>query len=154
MVHSYISAIKAVLLVNGIELDENSYLLSVLTHACKFTNDKVRLHMLIHKSILKILLNKLVVLYDQQPYLKSLYLAMFSTAYFGLFHVGEITKSDHVVKANDVFVAMNKKKIQFILCSSKTHGKYNLPQKIKISSQETKLPQTVKQQGFCPYLLL
>ena len=46
--------------------------------------------------------------------------------------------SEHVVKANDVHVGTNKDKLLFILRSSKTHGKGNKPQMIKISSESRK----------------
>ena len=52
----------------------------------------------------------------------ALYMALFSTAYFGLFRVGELTASKHVVKAVNVRIGQNKNKILFILDSSKMHG--------------------------------
>ena len=63
-----------------------------------------------------------------------MYRALFTSAYFGLLRVGEITKGDHLVLAKDVHVAQNKRKIQFILRTSKTHWKDNRPQLIKITS--------------------
>ena len=48
--------------------------------------------------------------------------------------MGEITQSNHVLKAKDVYIGKNKRKFQFILFSSKTHGKANHPQIIKIKS--------------------
>ena len=68
--------------------------------------------------------------YGQQPYLKHLYKVLIVTTYFGLFRIGEVTFSDHVVKVSDVHVGTNKKKLLFILRSSKTHGKGSKPQQI------------------------
>ena len=61
-----------------------------------------------------------------------MYQALFTTMYFGLFRIGEVTHSPHVLKAMDVHCAVNKLKMKFILHSSKTHGKGDKPQIIKI----------------------
>ena len=110
------------------------------------------------KSILFSLLDRINEHFSLQPYLLSLYTALFSTAYFGLFRVGELTKSDHAVKAEDVHVGLNKKKILFILKSSKTHGKYALPQEIKICStsltKEPKSKSRDRSEIYCPYEIL
>ena len=95
--------------------------------------------------------------FASQPYLIALFLAMFSTAYFGLFRVGELTKSEHVVKALDVHIGVNKQKILFVLMSSKTHGCYMLLQKIKICSTKLKsepVASLMKGKTFCLYELL
>ena len=82
-----------------------------------------------------------------QVYLSSLYQALFASAYYGLLRVGEITESNHTIKAQDVQIGENKQKILFILRSSKTHGKYNKPQLVKIRCQDAK-------NDFCPFILL
>ena len=79
-------------------------------------------------------------------------------AYFGLFRVGELTSSPHSVRANDVHIGINMKKILFILRSSKTHTLGSLPQKIKISSTD-QVSATVhylkkEKSMFCPYTVL
>ena len=152
-VRSYISAIKAVLSMNSIKLNPDEYLLSSLTKACRMVNDKVRTRCPIRKSLLTTMIVQLWEKFDQQPFLCALYSALFSTAYFGLFRVGEIAKSPHVVKACDVQIGTNKKKILFILRSSKMHGENVLPQKIKIRSLEVKQTKALLKQ-FCPYELL
>ena len=43
-----------------------------------------------------------------QMYLKKLYMAIFAPAYYGLFCIGELTDSPHVVKTCDVHIALNK----------------------------------------------
>ena len=123
-------------------------------------NDKVCMRLPITKSKLQTLLMRITELFDQQPYLKTIYSALFSTAYFGLFRVGELTKSQHVVKVTNVKIAMNKKKILFLLESLKTHGTNVLPQKIKISSTEqskqnkNRTNKRSELASFCPYQLL
>ena len=69
-----------------------------------------------------------------QPYLCILYRTIFITAYYGLFRVGELTNSPHVVKACDIHIGQNKNKLLFVLRSSKTHDEGNKPQIIKINS--------------------
>ena len=74
-------------------------------------------------------------IYSKQLYLTHLYKALFSTAYFGLFRVGELTKGDHPVLARNIHIGRTKKKILFVLRSSKTHWKDQRPQLIKIASK-------------------
>ena len=90
---------------------------------------------------------------DGQEYLSTLYTALFTSLYYGMFRIGEVTFNQHVVKVNDVQVATNKNKMLFILRTSKTHGKGSKPQQIKIKSE---LATEVKQSyqlgvHFCPF---
>ena len=103
---------------------------------------------------------------NQQPFLSLLYQTLFTVAYYGWFRIGEITTGAHPVLAKYVHIAFNKKKLKFILRSSKTHGKNNEPQIIKLSSVDDKIMSTAKgkqqkhQNGFgnmedpCPYELM
>ena len=50
--------------------------------------------------------------------------------------IGEVTQGEHVIKAKDVHQGKNKTQILAVLYSSKTHGKGNPPQKIRIAKQE------------------
>ena len=135
-IKSYVSAITAVLKEDGVEVNENRFLLSAITKACTFSNEKVWIKFPIQKGILKILLLELENVFQFQPYLEKLYKALFVTAYFGLFRVGELTMGTHPVKAKDVHIGFNKNKLMFILHTSKTHWKNVEPQVIKISSYE------------------
>ena len=74
-----------------------------------------------------------------QVYLATLYQALFSTAYFGLFRVGELTTRTHPVLARNVHIGSNKRKMLLLLQTSKTHGKGNKPQLIKISSKKSEI---------------
>ena len=158
MVKCYISAIKAVLENAGIEVNADHCLLSSLTRTCKMVNDNVRTRLPIQKSLLVVLLAKVEIKFATQPYLNALFQAIFSTAYFGLFRVGEFTSSPHAVKVIDVHIGINKQKILFILRSSKTHSRSSPPQKIKISTTELKTPIHKKlcknNCKYCPYKLL
>ena len=153
-IKSYISAIRAVLAYIGIELNENRVLLTSLIKACKIHNDCIKTKLPIRKGLLTILIKAVDELYttNPQPYLTAMYKALFSTMYFGLFRVGELTKSSHTVKAKDVHIGINKKKLMFILHSSKTHDEGNKPQVIKISAvSEVK---DCKKSLVCPFQLL
>ena len=94
-----------------------------------------------------------------QPYLKTLFKAIYSTMYFGLFRIGELSYSKHIVLARDVHIAYNKRKFMFILRTSKTHYKNSKKKMIKITSTSKK-PDSQKQSinreldTPCPYKLL
>ena len=45
---------------------------------------------------------------ETKPYLQSLYLAIFTIAYYGMFRIGEIANSPHAMKAKDIEIADNK----------------------------------------------
>ena len=80
-----------------------------------------------------------------------MYRALFALGYYGLFRVGELTYSTHVVKACNVHVGINKQKILVIIYTSKSHSKANIPQKIKITSNEC---QNERQELTCPFKLM
>ena len=153
-VKSYISAIKSVLREDGVKLVEDSYLLNSLTRACTYVNDQFTLQLLIQRGLLKVLLDKTEEYYlitKNQPYLATLYKALFSTTYFGLFRVGELTTGSHPVLAIDIHIGVNKNKILFVLRTSKTHWKNSKPQLVKIQSISSN-PSKLKK--FCPFELL
>ena len=153
-VKSYISAIKGDLAVNRIKLNQDDFMINSLTRACKIKNDSIITWMPIRKDVLHLTLREVVTWANEknQPYLKALYLAIFSTAYYRLLRVGEVAKSSHSVLADNVHITTNKHKILLVLKSSKTHSKGNHPQKIKISS--TPSGHEKKNQQFCPFALL
>ena len=98
---------KAVLSNIGIEVNENRSLVNSLMKACTFINDRVQTRFAIHKDLLLVILREVKSqMYERnQPYLGALYQALFSTAYFGIFRVGELTTGDHPVLAKDVHIA-------------------------------------------------
>lgn len=148
---TYLSAIKKVLTIKGETLEKlDNVALASIIKSCKYRNDEVIHRLPINYYMLLELLDTVEDVYDQQPYLKSLYKAMFSAAYNGLLRVGEMTQSEHAILARDVLIGRNKKKIQFILRSSKTHGLGDPPQMIAYycDCDETNAPQ------YCPYELM
>ena len=57
-IKSYISAIKAILQEDDIVLNEDRYLLTSLTRACRLKNDRVRTHLPLQKGMLNLILEK------------------------------------------------------------------------------------------------
>ena len=159
-IKSYVSAIKAVLKSGNIKIDDNISLLSSLTKAIRLINDKVQLRLPIQLELLLVLLKHMEQMFNQQPYLKCMYKALFLTTYYGLFRIGEVTSGSHPIKACDVRIAHNKEKIMFVLRSSKTHDKKKWPQQIKITStsmsKQSKLQRDLALNSNlgCPYLAL
>ena len=141
--------------MNNIKISEDSYLLASLIKACHLTNDQICTRLPIRRGMLRILLQQVETHFDEsnQPFLKSLYLALFITTYFGLFRASEVTSGDHLVLAKDVHVGYNKNKFMFILHTTKTLWKNMTPQIVKISptsssckKRDSNLP--------CPFHLL
>ena len=163
-IKSYISAIKAVLQEDGVEINENKYLLASLTKACRLKNDHVRTRLPIRQRMLNMILKEVDNYYNNQlgqEFLGNLYKAMFASAFYGLLRVGEVASGSHPIYATDVHIGHNKKKIMFILHTSKTHWKDMKPQIVKIynykSGQEDKAVKayaTGSGGSFCPYQIL
>ena len=110
-VKSYISAIRAVLAEVDISVNENKYLLSSLTRAYRLTRDQpVRLRLPIGRDILNMVLQTTLNFFfsQGQSYLAWMYSSLFAIAYHGLFRVGDLTKSQHEVKACNVHIVQNK----------------------------------------------
>ena len=157
-VKSYLSAIRSVLQEDKIELDENQFLITSLTRACKLRNDKVITRLPVDKSLLHSILDKADKYFNKkgQIYWKILFKAMTVSAYYGMLRIGEIAKSQHVIKAINVHIGENKDNILFVLNSSKTHTEGDEPQKIKISSKPivTDRRNTTPNSQHCPFRLI
>ena len=154
----YVSAIKNVLMDDGISLNENKFIINALTRACKLKNDQVRTRLQIQRKMMDMLLSKTQKVFSEQPYLSVMYTTLFSTAYYGLFRVGELTSGTHRILVTDVHMAENKQKILFLLRTSKTHGRDSKPQLVKIQSKSKNGKSLSQNQSsrssFCPYQLL
>ena len=151
-VKSYLSGIRVVLYDDNVEINEDGILLKAITHACKLQNDQLTPCLPIRIDLLEMLLFEIDRLFLDQGYLRALYKALFSIAYYGLFRIDELAHSDHSVRACDAHIAENKEKILLILYTSKTHGLESQPQKIKISSAKHEMK--FKKRHFCPFILM
>ena len=151
---SYFSTIKHVLKQDGYRWDDDKALLSSLVRSCKLVNDRYKIRLPIKASLLELLLFEVGRRFskgnNQQPYLKCMYTAMFSLAYYGMLRVGELTLGPHTIKACDIHVGHNKDKMLIVLYSSKTHGKESRPQKVRISKVDTKRSTAINR-FFCPF---
>ena len=155
-IKSYVSAIRYVLKKLGVKLCSHNEQLASLILACKLKNDRIQLRFPIRRGLVEILVKSVdKVFTSQQPYLTKLYRALIITTYFGLFRVGEVTASNHVVKAKDVHIATNKNKLMFVLHTSKTHNLGSKPQIIKINGNITARVEGKRPgQSFCPFKIL
>ena len=152
------SAIRAVLKDDRIRLNEDLFLVSSLMRACKYTNDSIHTRLPIQKGLLSLILNQVKEHFNltNQPYLSILYRTLFSTMYYGLLRISEVSQGGHPMLARDVHIGSNKKKMLFILRTSKTHWYGCRPQIVKISSTAStnciKCSNTDAQH--CPFSLL
>ena len=154
MIRSYISAIRSVLAEDGFELESHNFTINSLTRACKIRNDHLVVRLPIHKSLLHILIKEIIqwTLETSQPYLEHLYTAILTAGYYGLLRIVELTCGPHCILAENVHVGINKRKLLFMLCSSKMHDKGDKPQIIKISS--TAPCGSVSPYPHCPYTII
>ena len=142
------------------QLNENKYLLTSLTRACKYKNNKVTHRFPIQKSLLSELLKIADAYFNElgQNYLLRLYKAIFVAAYYGMLRISEITSGAHPVLARDVHIGENKRKFLFILRTSKTHWSDGEPQLIKLTNTSVEAKIKSKSNNLvrklCPYQIL
>ena len=161
------SYIKAVLIEDGVIINEDRYLLSAMVKACRLQNDQVHTRLPVKRYLLDLLLDQTTEYYDSQlgqHYLAFLYRALFAAGYYGLLRVGEMTTGTHPVFATDVQIGTNKKKITFTLHMSKTHWRDVKPQTIKITNTVkphinqamywNNRKNNTTQEKYCPYKIL
>ena len=161
-IKSYFSAIKCILKADGYEWDDSKVLLNILTRGCRLKNDTVKTRFPIQIRLLELLLFEVEREYggrngkNPQPYLESMYKAIYILMYYGMLRVGEIAFGPHVIKAANIHVGSNKNKILIILYSSKTHGKESKPQRVKISAIQNLSDQEIykRKRFFCPFVIL
>ena len=92
------------------EFNDQEMLLTSIAKACTLVNDRVQTRLPIKCSLLEVLLFELERIYSDQFYLQILHKTIFIIAYYGLFRIGELTLSEHVVKAAHVSIGKNKDK--------------------------------------------
>ena len=157
-IKSYVSAIK-----NTLTNDKYPYSwadsilrLSSLTRACKLINDTVQVRLPIQCGLLELILFEVQRLFaiNNQRYLEIMYKALFALGYYGLMRVGELTASEHVIKARNVHMAINKDKLMIVLYSSKTHLVANRPQKVRITANACEKSGHYMHRHFCPFKVI
>ena len=107
----------------------------------------------IKKGLLELMLFEVERIYlveQSQPYLIDMYTAFFCLSYYGMMRVGELSDSQHSLKAGDVHVNDNQDGLLVVLYISKTHGEESKPQKIRISAVEDPTEAARHHRFFCP----
>ena len=155
-IRSYVSAIKVTLTDDNHIWNNELVLLNILIRACRSTNDVVRTKLPIQCKLLELILFEIDREFEMnnQHFLSVMYKTLFIISYYGLFRLGELTKSknaDHTLKARNVHLATNKDKTLLILYSWKTHSKESAPQRIKITGVPDKRE---SKKFFCPFHLI
>ena len=155
-VKSYVSAIKKTMVMDGYDWNDKLVLVRSLARGCTIINDQVTTRLPIHCGLLEMILFEVQRIFTvkKQWYLETLYKSLFAMCYYGLMRIGEVTCSPHVLKAVHVHMAKNKNKLLLVLYSSKTHGKCNRLQKIKITANELDRSGGYHQRHFCPFKLI
>ena len=131
---------------------KNKVLLDSITRACKLKNDVISTRLPISEKLLELILMEINRIYKKQIFLETMYKALLAIGFYGLFRIGELTQSPHVMKACNVHLANNKRKMLIVLYSSKTHGKDMRPQKIRITGKD--MNNDLHYRHFCPFALL
>ena len=118
-------------------------------------NDWVKARLQTSKNMLRLILDKLEMIYKDQPYLEYMFKAIFVTGYYGMVWVVELTESPHCLRVADVHRVTNKNKLQLVLRSSKMHNVGDVPQLIKISSLDQKAMKSVlDRDNYCPFNII
>ena len=141
----------------GEKIDSESVLLSALTRACKLHYNTIQIKLPVQKGLLTILVNSIEKMFadNPQPYILKLYIAIFVSAYYGLLQISELARGSHAILAKNVHIGTNKKKIMFILKSSKTHNQSDKPQIIKLDALPGHVPSSQRfYRHMCPFKVL
>ena len=135
-----LSVLHTVLAEENIKLNEDLFLINSLTKACKIRNDQLTVRFPIQKDLLHLIIKEVRKYFTtrNQPYLEQLISAMMIAGYYGLLRAGELAQGPHTLLARNVHIGVNKKKLLFVLTTSKTHRKGDAPQLIKIASNSDK----------------
>lgn len=148
-IESYLSGIKYMLGLDGVEINTRTTRLRALIKACKYKNDRVVHRLPISESLLVKLIKQVDQMFSTQPYSAKLYKCMLVLGFYGMLRVGEMASGEHPILARDVHFNHKERKVQIILRTSKTHGLGDQPQYVKISSDDARV--FLYNQKFCPY---
>lgn len=148
-VESYLSGIKSMLSMDGVEINTRTARLRALIKACKYKNDRVIQRMPIKEALLVRIIRQVDIMFGSQPYLASLYKCMLTMGYFGMLRVGEMASGGHPILARDVHLSHRFRKVQIILRTSKTHGLGDQPQYVKFDTHDSQA--ILYNRHFCPF---
>ena len=148
---SYFSAIKKILINDNYHWDDSLVLLNSLMKACQLKYDRLTTHLPIRTGLLEMILFETERICKKQWYLEVLYKTILLISFHGLLRIGEVTQGNHVIKAKDVHIGINKDKLLLMLYTSKTHTLGTKPQEIKIIANDSNYIRFKKKHFFCPF---
>ena len=105
----------------------------------------MKVRMVIQRDLLLMILDRANLFYYNKG---QLYLTTMATGYFGLIRIGKLTSGAHPILADNLFSAKNKRKIQIVMSSSKTHDESDMSQKVTIIIFDNQYDK------YCPYRLV
>lgn len=114
-IKTYLSGIKFMLGLDGVEINTRTARLRALIKACKYKNDRVIHRMPISESLLVKLIRQVDHIFSSQPYSSKLYKCMLVLGFYGMLRVGEMASGEHPILARDVHFNHHEKKVQIIL---------------------------------------
>ncbi len=116
-VASYITGVRNRLKLDGVELNENMYIMKLMHRAAQ-KQDVERLRYPITKGLL-IQILKRVDLVARTYFEATLWGALFTLAYHGMFRIGELIESEHALKTCNLLQEDDMKTLHCIQHSSK-----------------------------------
>ena len=150
----YISGVKAILKSEGIELNIDLPELTALVRACKKNDTELFVRIPTQRSLIsgtRSIRNHFVKC--KSTIFSKIIQTITVSEYFGMLRIGEMMTGLHPVAASDVLASEANRKLQYILRSSKTHGKSNRSQIVTIiSSSRTSAEHLLNKH--CPYQII
>lgn len=133
-IRTYISGIKYVARLIGINIDDSKCRFHALVKAARIKNGKIKMRLPIKLKLLNRMLDEIPRLRKlrNQPYLVKLYRAIFVSAYYGLLRMSELTGSKHAIKSRDMHLAQDRPKIQMRVWTAKNKKRGSWPDDLKI----------------------
>lgn len=109
-IKSYISGIKYVAKLIGINIDDSKCRFHALVKAARIKNRRIKIRLPIKLWLLNRMIEEVprVKKLSSQPYLIKLFQAIFVSAYYGLLRISKITGSKHSIKSGDVHIAKDR----------------------------------------------
>ncbi len=139
---SYIAGIRSRLQLDGVVLHENEYAMKQMHRAAK-KRDVQRIRKPVSFTLLSQALDRLQFVIDDK-YELQLFKAIFVTAYYGMFRIGELVESEHAIKLRNV-LGDDDRTVHLIQHSSKVMKPGQIPLVVEIKPRGTK---------YCPCKLL
>ncbi len=129
-IRTYLAGVKARLRMENVVLNENHYMMKIMYKASA-KRDVERVRLPITLEMLTPMLRR-VGLVVKDDFEKLVFKAIFTTAYFGAFRIGELVGSEHAVKNGNVVSSRTSEKVRILMHSSKMSKPGQLPEVVVI----------------------